>query len=208
MTSLEQLSQHPLFAGTEPAVLRRALEQGAYEKSFAPGQQVRPGELALGLLLAGRAQVTKTAGHTKLRMSELGPGSLLGGATLFGKGRQPTEIRAIGSCQVLFFPEGVFEAMLEADFGLTKRYIGYLTARIRFLTDRIESIACPTAADKLLCHLVQCADETGALHMPGGMDALAQSLGMSRATLYRSLNALEEAGRIRRQGRAIYLLQE
>ncbi|MEA4969637.1 MAG: Crp/Fnr family transcriptional regulator [Candidatus Pelethousia sp.] len=208
MTSLEQLSQHPLFAGTEPVVLRRALEQGAYEKCFAPGQQIRPGELALGLLLAGRAQVTKTAGHTKLRMSELGPGSLLGGATLFGKGRQPTEIRAVVSCQVLFFPQSVFEAMLEADFGLTKRYLGYLTARIRFLTDRIESIACPAAADKLLCHLAQCADETGALRMPGGLDVLAQSLGMSRATLYRSLHALEEAGRIRREGRAIYLLQE
>lgn len=208
MTLLEQLEQHPLFAGTEPAVLMRALAQGAYEARFASGQQVQPQDLALGLLIAGRAQVTKTAGHIKLRMSELGPGSLLGGATLFGKGGQPTEIRAIVSCEVLFFPQSVFEAMLEADFGLTKRYLGYLTARIRFLTDRIESIACPAAADKLLCHLAQCADETGALRMPGGIEVLAQSLGMSRATLYRSLNALEAAGRIRRAGRVIYLLQE
>lgn len=208
MTSLAQLSRHPLFAGTAPAILSRALEQGAYEKNFSPGQLVRPRENALGLLLAGRAQVTKAAGHAKLRMSELGPGSLLGAATLFGKGQQPTEVRALVSCHVLFFPQSVFEAMLEADFALTKRYLAYLTARIRFLTDRIESIACPASADKLLCHLVQCADEEGVVRIPGGMDVLAQSLGMSRATLYRSLNALEEAGRIRRERRAIYLLPE
>lgn len=206
MTSLEQLSRHPLFAGTDATVLSRALEHGAYEEAFEPGRRILAGETALGMLLSGRAQVTKAAGQYKLRMSELGPGSLLGGATLFCKGQQPTEVTAVVPCWVLFFPQPVFEAMLEADFSLTKRYITYLTARIRFLAGRIESIACPTAADKLLCHLAQCADERGMVRAPGGMDALAQTLGMGRATLYRALNALEEAGHIRREGRAIYLL--
>lgn len=208
MDYLDQLSRHFLFASTEPAVLTRALAEGAFEKAFAPGQLIRCREAALGLLLSGRAQVTKMAGPTRLRMSELGPGSLLGGATLFGKGQQPTEVRAASACQVLFFPRALLEAMMETDFGLAKRYMEYLTARIRFLTNRIESIASPTAADKLLCHLTQCADETGAVRTPGGMEALAQSVGVSRATLYRALNALEESGHIRRQGRAIYLPQE
>lgn len=208
MVSWEQLNRHPLFAGTEPAVLKAALERGAYERSFGPGRVVQTEEPALGLFLAGRADVTKAAGQASLRMSELGPGSLLGAATLFGKGGQPTQVQAIISCRVLFFPQAVFETMLEADFGLTKRYLGYLATRIRFLTDRIESIACPTSADKLLCHLAQFSDEKGAVRTPGGMDALAKTLGMGRATLYRALNALEETGRIRREGRAIYLLQE
>ncbi len=208
MISPEQLSRHPLFAGTNPVVLRRALEQGAYERAFGYGEPVSAGEAALGLLLVGRAQVTKTAGQAALRMSELGPGSLLGAAALFTRSGQPTEITALSACQVLFFPQSVFTAMLEADFGLTKRYLSYLAARIRFLTDRIKSIACPTAADKLLCHLAQCADEAGQVRAPGGMDALAQTLGMGRATLYRALKALEEAGHIRREGRAIYFLHE
>ena len=208
MTSIEQLSRHPLFVGTDPVILHMALEQGAYERTFAPGEVVQVSEVALGLILLGRAQVTKTAGKATLRISELRPGNLLGGATLFSKGGQPTNITAISACKVMFFPQDVFAAMLEADFELTKRYLSYLTARIRFLTDRIESIACPTAADKIMCHLAQCADNEGRVRIPGGMDALSQTLGMGRATLYRALKVLDEVGRIRREGRAIYLLHE
>ncbi|NCB31052.1 MAG: Crp/Fnr family transcriptional regulator, partial [Clostridia bacterium] len=189
MATLEQLTRHPLFVGTDSSVLLQALEHGAYEKAFAPGVRVNAGEVALGILLSGRAQVTKTAGQIRLRMSELGPGSILGGATLFGKGEQPTDITAIVLTRVLFFPQPVFEAMLAADFGLTKRYLSYLSARIRFLTGRIESIACPTASDKLLIHLAQCADERGVVRTSGGMDMLAQTLGMGRATLYRALHS-------------------
>lgn len=207
MLSPAQLSQHPLFMGTEQAVLARALETGAYEAVFQAGEELRSKETALGIVLAGRAQVLKAAGAARLRMSELGPGSLLGGAVLFGAGERPTLVTAATACRVLFLPQPVFEAMLAADFGLTKRYLGYLTARIRFLTDRIESIARPSAADKLLCHLAQCADAAGLVRVSGGMDALAQALGLGRATLYRALNALAEQGHIRREGRAIYLLR-
>ena len=206
MLTPEQLSKHSLFSGADPQVLAAGLT-GAYERTFTPGEEISSAGPALGLLLAGKARVTKAAGSAQLRMSELVPGSLLGGATLFEQGEQPTLITALVPCRALFFPQKVFEAMLEADFGLARRYMAYLTARIRFLAGRLESIACPSATDKVLNHLVQCADEQGLIRPAGGLDAMAETLGMGRATLYRALHALSEQGQIRREGRTICLLR-
>ena len=47
----------------------------------------------------------------------------------------------------------------------------------------------------------------GRAEVSGGYSQLARALNMGRASLYRSLEALEAEGRIRREGRTIYLVQ-
>ncbi|MDR0840414.1 MAG: Crp/Fnr family transcriptional regulator [Christensenellaceae bacterium] len=206
-----QVLKNPLFAGVNPKVLAKALKKGAFLREYAPGETVVAAQektRALGVLLRGSAQVVKVVkgGHA-IRMSELVPGNLLGAAMLFSDvSGAPTAISTRKGCAVQFFPEDTFAEMLRADFTLTRNYIAYLTQRIHFLTDRIESIGSPSATDKLLNHLAQCClPQTGEVRLPRGMDALADTLCISRATMYRALKELEQAGFIRRDGRSIYL---
>jgi DNA-binding MarR family transcriptional regulator len=93
--------------------------------------------------------------------------------------------------------------MLRADFRLAENYIRYLTRRIYFLNDRIEELICPSTDQRVLLYLTQNAED-GRFTL--AMTTLAQSLSISRASLYRALDKLEAAGRIRRDGRTIELV--
>ena len=43
------------------------------------------------------------------------------------------------------------------------------------------------------------------MKLPGSMVELAQTLNIARSSLYRSLDALEAAGKIRREGRKVFI---
>jgi len=198
-----------LFDRVDKRLVARALDrEGASVRHFAAGEKVT-GEWDachhLGILTEGSAQVYKKAGGTSILMSVLKQGSVLGAVTLFRQNAGAvTEIVARRGCTVVFFSEALFRQMLRDSFALTENYIRYLTERIYFLTGRIESIACPTAADKLLNYLAQNA-EGRAVYLPYGMSDLAEALSVSRATLYRIMEELEKQGRIRRDGKTIYI---
>ena len=69
----------------------------------------------------------------------------------------------------------------------------YLTGRIRFLSGRLQSLAQPGAEGKLARYLLA-NDGEGQLTCPA--TDLAKRLGISRASLYRAFEAMEQAGLI------------
>ena len=138
-------------------------------------------------------------------MSVLTPGALLGAASLFlADAHAVTEVDALTPCEVLFFDEETLKTLMQENFALAENYFCYLTERIHFLTGRIESIASPTVADKLLNYLAQNA-ENGAVGIPQGYNRLASTLSVSRASLYRVMGELEREGRIAREGKRILI---
>lgn len=133
------------------------------------------------------------------------PGALLGAASLFlADAHAVTEVDALTPCEVLFFDEETLKTLMQENFALAENYFCYLTERIHFLTGRIESIASPTVADKLLNYLAQNA-ENGAVGIPQGYNRLASTLSVSRASLYRVMDELEREGRIAREGKRILI---
>lgn len=169
----------------------------------------------LGILLRGTAVVEKRgapedgpdASASTLRLSELGPGALYGMASLFLEEAQrpfPTCITALKNCTALVIPEDCFRGMLQQSFQLTENYIRHLTERIHFLNARIDGLILPTVPQRLLLYLEQNATNGSLYH---SLTQLAQALNISRATLYRALDTLEQAGRIRRDGRRIALCE-
>ena len=135
----------------------------------------------------------------------LTPGALLGAASLFlADAHAVTEVDALTPCEVLFFDEETLKTLMQENFKLAENYFCYLTGRIHFLTGRIESIASPTVADKLLNYLAQNA-ENGVVNVPHGYNRLASALSVSRASLYRVMDELEREGRILRKGKQILL---
>lgn len=199
----------PLFRGLDPAFVERAAACG-YAERFAAGTPVfRSGdaERRLGVLVSGSAEVYKPTGAGRLLMSVLTPGALMGAASLFlADAHAVTEVDALIPCEVLFFDEETLKTLMQENFSLAENYFCYLTERIHFLTGRIESIASPTVADKLLNYLAQNAQD-GAVDVPQGYSRLANALSVSRASLYRVMDELEREGRIARAGKRILLKQ-
>ena len=95
------------------------------------------------------------------------------------------------SCWTAFWGE---EALLR------RNYLTYLTGRIRFLNARLGSLAVGDTEGRVVRYLLSSLSY-GAVECSAS--GLARQLGISRASVYRAFQDLEQAGLIRREGRAI-----
>ncbi len=204
----ELICTNRLFSDMPEMFVRDALDRMTVVR-FDVGEAVlmeRQSAHALGIIVSGEAAVYKAAGEGQVLMSILPAGSLLGAATLFMRdGGAATEVRAKRVCRVALLDEADVIELMRANFDFTLRYITYLTERVHFLTGRIESMGCTTAADKLYNFLLHRSVD-GCVTLPLGMGELATALGISRASLYRALDDMEQSKRLRRDGKTIYIL--
>jgi len=206
----EQLIAAPIFSGLKTEeIFSLVLPGGADIMRVNSGTILfNPGdfERRLGIILSGSAKVEKPAEGQDIMVSILTPGQILGAAFIFSEEDCITRITANENSVILFISKERLSFMLKEDFRLAENLFSYFSRRIRFLTDRVESISRLSAADKLLHHLRQNAiGDTVCL--PYSMSALASALGMGRASLYRVIVDLEDQGYLRRDGKTIKLLK-
>ncbi len=204
-----------LFCGFSQEEVSRLLDQaGIGVEDFAAGEAIYTPEAfrrCLGVVLTGQATVHKrSAAGGAMLMSMLGPGALFGAAALFQPEQEAyvTEIQAKKPVRALLIPEADLKKLLQQDFRLTEHYLSYLTSRIHFLNARLEGLISPTVEERLMLFLSNQADETGSVQLHFSYTALAQTLCIGRASLYRALDALEAQGRIcRGEGRKLTVCQ-
>ncbi len=208
---LDVIMSTPLFCEVDAQTALKACTEHGYTVQIAAGEKLMSaGDAArrLGIILSGAARVYKAAGGKRIFMNALNEGEMIGAAGLFQKDARPvTEVVATKACQVLFFDESELKELFREHFKLTESYLAYLTGRIHFLTARIETMGSPNARDKLLSHIGASA-VSGVYKLKAGYNSLADAIGLSRATLYRAMDALEAEGILKRDGNKIIIMEE
>lgn len=188
---------------THPATVLRTVASGHLLATALPD-----GSLCLGLLCQGQARVSKqVAEERQIVISTLQVGSLFGAASLFTQESQaPNAVQAVTSCTVALFPEPLLEDWFRQDFRLTRNYLSYLVSRIRFLNHRIEGFTAGSAESRLAHWLhdrLPPGQGGGTVVLGTSMLALAQTLDISRASLYRAVETLEQQGLLQRCGKSM-----
>lgn len=186
----------PLFQACPEALVRDVLARsGCSVEDFSSGAEIyRPDRFrrCLGLLLSGRVLVTKGS----LTVSTLEPGDLFGAAALYNDSPDyATTLTAQGICRCL-----LLDRLLGEEALLRRNYLTYLTGRIRFLNARLGSLAVGDTEGRVVRYLLSSLSY-GVVECSAS--GLARQLGISRASVYRAFQDLEQAGLIRREGRAI-----
>lgn len=200
---LDHLSGCALFLNCAPEDIQKALaHKDCSVHSYEAGQTLyEPHQFqrCLGVLLTGGVRVTRDT----LVISVLSPGDLFGAAALFNDRPDfATTLTACSACRVVFFPQELLSRMMDASPRIRDNYIRYLSGRIRFLSGKIRALSADSTEGKLRQHLLTTLHpEQPRLDCPAS--ELARRLGISRASLYRAFDALEEQGLIRRDGRSI-----
>jgi len=198
----QAMERCPLLIGVERTAVDKILVQpGAQTAAFAAGQAVYTPDhfqRRLGILLSGSLRVTKG----NLSVSMLGPGDLFGAAALYSDGAFSTTITALRDSRCLLLEQELVDDLLAADPVIRANYLGYLTGRIRFLSGRLQSLAQPGAEGKLARYLLANGGEG---KLTCSATDLAKRLGISRASLYRAFEAMEQAGLISRKGKTIFV---
>lgn len=138
-------------------------------------------------------------------MSVLHAGELFGAASLFGAGKiYVATIRALESTWAVMISESAVKAMMRENTQIAENYMSYLTARIRFLSARIDGFAQGNVEDRVLLYIQRCA--VNGIYTPEySISALSDALCISRTTLYRSLDKLERSGHLVKDGKIIRL---
>ncbi len=156
---------------------------------------------ALAFILSGSAVASKTAGGRDVVIRLLKKGDLFGIASLFGGPESyVSEIRARKTCYIAFVPQQIVAEIFRRDSDAAMAYIALLSEKIRYLNAKLDGFAAPSAYAKLCLYLL----ENGDTDIP--IQTLAQTLGISRMTLYRNLELLAENRSICRNGRSITVL--
>ena len=111
-----------------------------------------------------------------------------------------TTLTAQGICRCLLLDQELLDRLLGEEALLRRNYLTYLTGRIRFLNARLGSLAVGDTEGRVVRYLLSSLSY-GAVECSAS--GLARQLGISRASVYRAFQDLEQAGLIRREGRAI-----
>lgn len=179
---------------------REAVEFFKGEVIYSPDKFRR----SLGVILSGEAQVQNDSGTV---LNVLREGDCFGAAALFSEIESyVTTILAKSKMKVLFLSNDELEEAFLLYPRMAISYIRFISGRIQFLNRKIESFTAPNAEEALLGWVYENAGDGGRAVLPGGFSALARELNLGRASLYRALDRLSSEGRLRRDGRNIYLV--
>ena len=190
-----------LGACSLPALLELLTASSAVYQTFPAGETVYDPthfRRCLGVVLEGQLQVTKGG----LSVSTLEPGEVFGAAALFSDAAEfATTITAKKDSRCLLLPQTLVDKLIAKDAKFRERYLRYLTGRIHFLSGRLDSLAQQGAEGKLGRYLLSNMGENNTVTISA--TDLAKRLGLSRASLYRAFEVLEENGLITRSGKTI-----
>ena len=87
-----------------------------------------------------------------------------------------------------------------------KNYLSYLNGRIRFLNKRLDAFSKNTVALRIMTFLTE--ESVGNVYTVKSYTKLSEALCVSRATLYRALDVLENEHKIKRNGKEIQLTED
>ena len=161
----------------------------------------------LGIILRGSADVMRQSNDGMMHMSTLHKNDLFGAASLFSENETfVANIRCLEPVRVLIIKESEMLNLLCGNPTVLQNYLRYLNARIRFLNKRLDALSKNTVSARVLTFVSDEAKDH--VYTVKSLTKLSETLCVSRATLYRALEALESSGQIRRNGKQITILEE
>lgn len=199
----DMLSQNRIFKAVDSAKLSELVESSGAYRTFRRGETILSPEheaSTMGMILSGSAAVKKG----RAVINTLVTGDIFGAVTLFSDEPCPaTEITAKVECSAIFFDKSAIQSLIVSDPNAAVGFAAYLSARIHFLTRRIEALTAGDSTSKLLSYLLE--RETDGVVEIQSCAELARRLDVGRASLYRALDSLEASGDIRREGKKIFI---
>ncbi len=159
------------------------------------------------VLLRGSADVNRVSSDGLMHMSTLKKNDLFGAASLCGKNESfVTDIRCNERARALIIPEEEMLNLLSENRKVLQNYLSYLNGRIRFLNKRLDAFSKNSVSARLMTYLE--TESVDRIYRVKSFTKLSESLCISRATLYRALDALELEHKIQKNGKQIILLEE
>lgn len=205
-SALNFLKNTRIFKDADEKLLTNVLNTYGKSVSYSKNDTVFSKETyspVICVIIKGEARVSK--GETVI--SHLKDGEIFGAAFLYNQSYEfENTVTALTPLKVVIIEKSGVDQLIKCDSSISFNYISYLSERIGFLNSKIEGYTKPNAEEKLLLYLKKNADiNNGKCEISVSMTELSHVLQISRASLYRVIEALEQQGKICRDGKKIYV---
>ena len=205
-SALGFLKNTKIFKDADESLLKTVLKDYANTVSYHKNDIVLSKENyspVICIIIKGEARVSK--GDTVI--SHLKSGEIFGAAFLYNQNYNfENTVTALSSLKVVIIEKSGIDYLIENDKSVSFNYISYLSERIGFLNGKIEGYTQSSAEEKLLLYLQKNCDNTnGKCEISVSMTELSRVLHISRASLYRVIEALENQEKICSDCKKIYL---
>ncbi len=191
-----------LFNGLSKTERNELLSLFPVAENFKKGDIIYSAEKfpnAIGFIKSGTA-VAVTNNDKSLLMKTFTEGNCFGAAAVFNEGKSYiSTIRAKTDMEIIFLSEKLLKEIFKKFPICAINYISFLSDKIRFLNQKLGLLSCSNTEDTVFNYILSIADEDNISNLPKSMTQLTKMLGISRASLYRSLDDLQAKGYILRQ---------
>lgn len=157
----------------------------------------------IGIIVKGSAVVR--SGENGVIIKKLTAKDVYGAAALFDEPKYLTYVSTVTNCTVITFDKTFIDKCISFDHIIAKNYIRFLSKRISFLNSKINSYTAKNAENKLYAYLLQLPRDGNTVTLNVSLSTLAKMIGIGRASLYRSLDKLENNGIIEKTEKHIIL---
>lgn len=207
----DTISACPLFAGMENAELAALLRHAGCSLCDCPPGGVPPSDGML-ILISGRILIEKpTSDGRSILMREALPPEAVNAASALSHCESMSRLTAPDGCKALHISGDALYDAISKGGAFAVNMTRFLVGRVIFLNKKITSLSGYTASSRLSLYLEENAKtENGVciVTLPCSLTEFAEYLGVGRASLYRTLDAMEADGFISRKGRTIHILKE
>ncbi len=205
-SALTHLKKTKIFKDADKTLLTNVLKEYGNAVSYCKNDIILSEDNyspIICIIIKGEARVSK--GDTVI--SHLKEGEIFGAAFLYNQNYHfENTITALTPLKIVIIEKSGIDRLIQSDSSVSFNYISYLSERIGFLNTKIEGYTQSSAEEKLLLFLQKNCDNTnGKCEISVSMTELSRVLHISRASLYRVIEALEKQEKICRDGKKIYL---
>lgn len=208
---IDIISSRFLFIGFPRSDLEKLLLSDACKiLEFNAGEPIFTPEIfesALVFVLSGKAIVkNETNDNALLQIVE--KGGAFGAASLFSESEHyVTNIIAKSDVKALFLSQTFIEQLILNNSIVAMNYIAFLSGRIRFLNQKINSFTKKSADKKLASYLITNSNNDR-VELKISFSALGEELDIGRASLYRALDKFTDSGIIKKIDKTILIVNK
>lgn len=174
---------------------RYIVENKIKNKIYRKGQFISDffdGEFYVGVIKTGKVSVYCISSDGKeVNMSLLKEGDVFGISNIFEDEPLETVLKCKSNVSVIFYPKRDFIEMIKHDSMISLEYSRYCNRKIQFLLKKIEFLNIQSSKKKLIEHLLEKNNDNNMVLLECSKEELSKILRISRASLYRELQSLQ-----------------
>lgn len=207
----------PLFAGIEPDAAKallgtmRQVQLGRGRTLFEEGD---PGD-RLFVIRSGKVKLGRRSSDGRENLlAVLGPGEMFGELSLFDRGQRTATATAVSDAELYSLGHDELIGWLERNPGVAKHLLHALARRLRRTNDALADLVFSDVPGRVAKALLDLAQRFGEPTDDGvrvaidlTQEELAQLVGASRETVNKALADFTGRRWVRREGRALVLLE-